>query len=146
LIYGGAASEKTGGTPWDAKRGGDQDLIIRMGNVAGMIRARAGGAGDNLRKVSPPVKGVEPKRYWRAYLKDQFERRIVPLLQSLSGTALSRTKAAVQTEQNLVKQRRGAEAMTRPSGAELETCYESQKAMHEKVLKDQLEGADWAGE
>lgn len=145
LIYEGAATEKTGGTPWDARRGADQDLINRMGNVAGMVRSRAGGDGDHLRKqgTSPPEGGVKPKRNWRVYLRDQFERRVEPLLQSLSLQSLSRTKAAVKTEQQLVKDRRGVGAATQPSDSGLQTAYDSQKAMIDQVLKNQKDKADF---
>jgi hypothetical protein len=145
LIYAGAAREKTGGTPWDANRGADQDLINRMGNVVGMVRDRAGGFGGNLRKksVTPARNGVEPKRYWRTYMKDQFERRIEPLLQNLSQQSLARTKAAVKTEQQLAKDRRGIDAATRPSDSELQSSYDSQKAIVDQTIKKQLANAEF---
>ena len=141
LIYQKAAKTKTGGTPQDAVRGGDQDLINRMGNVAGMIRSRAGGFGDHRKR--PPPEGAEPKRYWRTYLKDQFDRRVEPLFNSLSSQALARTKSAVKAEQQKVKDGRGPNAATRPSDSELQASYASQKGMLDEVLKNRLENADF---
>jgi hypothetical protein len=146
LLYRGAAKEKTGGTPVDARPNQDQDLIIRMGNVTAMVRARAGGNAEWLRKdgVTRPGTKVEPKRYWRSYLEDQYERRIKPLFKSLSDQALSRTKVAVKAEQKLVGDGRGAGAPPRPTDSELESAQNAQRAHMEQIIEQHLKNSDFA--
>lgn len=143
MIYAAAGSEKTGGVPWQATRGGDQDLIIRMGNVVAMVRAGAGGDEMGLRKGAAPAGGVTPKRYWRMYMKDQWERRVQPVLTSLMGDALGRTKAAVKAEQKLVGDRRGVNAGVRPTDGELDSAYRMQKAHYDALIKQRLQSADF---
>ncbi|WP_020103020.1 hypothetical protein [Mycobacterium sp. 360MFTsu5.1] len=143
MIYAAAGSEKTGGVPWQATRGGDQDLIIRMGNVVAMVRAGAGGEEMGMRKVPGPAGGVEPKRYWRVYLKHQWERRIEPVLSSLMTQALGRTKAAVKAEQQQVGDRRGADAGARPTDGELTDAYDQQSAHYKALINQRLESADF---
>jgi hypothetical protein len=145
MIYQAAASGKTGGVPWDAVRGSDQDLIIRMKNVAGLIRTQAGGEYEDLRKPTSgqPPTGFVPKRNWRIYMKGQFERRVKPLFESLAEKALERTKAAVKAEQATVGDLRGAGAPVRPNDSELESAYKAQKAHMDNVLKQYRESADF---
>ncbi|MEE6166061.1 MULTISPECIES: phage tail protein [unclassified Mycolicibacterium] len=143
MIYAAAGSEKTGGVPWQATRGGDQDLIIRMGNVVAMVRGSAGGDEMGLRKASGPAGGPTPKRYWRVYMKDQWERRVQPVLTSLMADALGRTKAAVKAEQKLVGDRRGANAGVRPTDGELDSAYQLQKAHYDALIKQRLQVADF---
>ncbi|MDT0348946.1 phage tail protein [Pseudonocardia charpentierae] len=144
-IYHAAGAGKTGGVPWNATRGGDQDLIIRMRNVVGMVRTQAGGEYQGLRKPASgdPPEGLTPKRYWRVYLKDQFERRVGPLFASLAEKALGRTKAAVKAEQAEVGDRRGVNAQTRPNDSELDAAYSAQKAHMDVVLAQYREEADF---
>ncbi|WP_110883712.1 hypothetical protein [Mycolicibacterium wolinskyi] len=143
MIYAAAGSEKTGGVPWQATRGGDQDLIIRMGNVVAMVRAGAGGDEMGLRKAPGPAGGAPQKRYWRVYLKDQWERRVHPVLTSLMAESLSRTKSAVKAEQQLVGDRRGENAGVRPTDGELDSAYRLQKAHYEALIKQRLQNADF---
>ena len=145
MIYYAAAAGKTGGVPWKKTRGGDLDLIERMKNVVGFVRTAAGGEHQGLRKPASgePPADLVPKRYWRIYMKDQFERRVKPLFDSQTEKALSRTKAAVKAEQAEVGDRRGAGAIVRPTDAELDAAHSAQKAHMDRVLKQYREEADF---
>ena len=93
--------------------------------------------------MTRPGTKVEPKRYWRSYLEDQYERRIKPLFKSLSDQALSRTKTAVKAEQKLVGDGRGAGAPPRPTDGELESAQNAQRAHMEQIIEQHLKNSDF---
>lgn len=142
LLYRGAAKAKTGGTPWDAQRGQDQDLIIRMGNITAMVRARVGGDEAGMRKVSSGrQEAATPKYHWRTYLEDQYNRRLKPAFLSVAEQALSRTKAAVKREQKMVGRFRGQDADARPTDSEIEAAHQAQKTHIDTLVEQRLNEA-----
>ncbi|MCR8691618.1 hypothetical protein NWP13_03640 [Rhodococcus pyridinivorans] len=142
LLYEEAAKKKTHALKSNTSGRGDLSLIRSMRNIIGMIRDRAGGSGKGLRKSQAP-ETLAPKADWRAYLKDQFSRRVSPQILRISIEALTRTKEAVKSEQQSVKDRRGENAEPRPSDSEIDTCYYSQLRVLGKVIEELVAKADF---
>ncbi len=136
MIYRAAAASKTSI---------DQDLIRRMRNVVGMIRFRAGGDDDRLRKgaSSRPSDDKRTKKDdWRNYVRDQFDRRVLPTFLALAFKASERTKAAVKAEQLTVGDARGVGAPPMATDAQIDSAYNAQRTHMLNLIEQQRAAAD----